>query len=104
MDSTAYNTNKLLGGTFFDLSTAGSSLAYDGAVKTGALTPGLYLVSATTACHIKTGPQASVAATVGGCARLPEGAVFGVVIDVTNDTIGAIKETDAGTLYYTKVG
>ena len=95
---------KLTDGIFFDGSTAGGSRSFDGAQKTGALAAGRYVVSADQTCHVMTGPNASVAATVGGCTRVPADTVVGFVIDGTNDAFGAIKETTAGTLYYTKVG
>jgi len=91
-------------GSFFDLSATGGSLAYDGAVKTAALAAGIYIISPTTTCHVKTGPQATVAAAIGTSARVPENHIIGIVIDGTNNAIAAIKESEAGTVYYLKVG
>lgn len=89
---------------WFDLATyaTGTALAFDGAVKTGSLAAGKYLVSATTGCHIKVGPQASVAATANDL-FLPANTIIGVLIGVTNDTIAAIKDADAGNLLYRRV-
>lgn len=89
---------------WFDLYTyaTGTALAFDGAVKTAALAAGKYLVSATTGCHITVGPQASVAATANDL-FLPANTIIGVTITAVNDTIGAIKDADAGNLLYRRV-
>lgn len=86
-----------------DLSaTAGTAVSYDSSTATAALTAGTYAVCASTVCHIKTGPVASVTATT-NCFRLPADTIVGVVIDATNTAIAAIKNTTAGSLTYIKV-
>lgn len=81
-----------------DLSAAGiTPLSYDASAKTAALTAGWYAVHVSTACHVRTGPQASAAATTSE-KRWEAGDSFLVKIDGTNDTIAAIKNTIAGTL------
>jgi hypothetical protein len=93
----------LLGLLSLDLSAAGGTpLAYDATAKTAQLAAGKYALHSTTACNVRTGPQATVVATTSEYLLSANETIL-VTIDVTNDTISAIKNTVAGTLYFVRV-
>lgn len=91
-------------GVTMRLSTAGGTVAFTVASgKSGALAAGLYLLCASQACHVRTGPQASVAA-VATDLLLPANCIIGpVVIDAVATAVAAIRDSADGTLYYQRV-
>ena len=92
-----------VGLAWWDLSVDGATLAYDASSKTGALTAGKYILSASTNCFINTGPSGSVVVTTATGLRLDVGVLIGIIIDGTNTAIAAIKENTAGTLNYKRI-
>lgn len=88
---------------WWDLSVAGSTLSYDGSLKTSALTAGKYIIRSTTNCFVNTGPNETVVVTTATGLPLDAGVLVGIIIDGTNDAIAAIKEATAGTLNYKRI-
>ena len=91
--------------SFFDLSTAGvTRRTFTGVTaKTAALTAGKYVICADQDCHVRTGPQASAAATLDDF-FLPAGVPMGAIIDATNTAFAVIQDTTAGNLNMVRIG
>jgi hypothetical protein len=97
LEATQLNT------TWLDLSAAGvAHLHFDATAKTASLTPGNYVICSDQGCHVRTGAQAGIVATLDDF-YLPAGIPMGAIITVGNDAFAAIKHTDAGVLNMVKV-